>query len=152
MGSRGVDIAMVTNFGTQFAVTGFVWTIATRWLVMEGVRVVGQQNADVADVLQLRDVATATIFWLSVWYNFGCVIISDMLFDSWGEFSSEAIPWRHSRDQDSNGHCHGNYFLAFYIWGAHWCHLAITTGPFVCGSNAALCQITLTTCYGRPMK
>jgi len=88
MGSRGVDIAMVTNFGTQFAVTGFVWTIATRWLVMEGVRVVGQQNADVADVLQLRDVATATIFWLSVGYNFGCVIISDMLFDSWGEFSS----------------------------------------------------------------
>jgi len=27
--------------------------------------VVGQQNADIADTLQLRDVAVATIFWLS---------------------------------------------------------------------------------------
>jgi len=27
------------------AITGFVWTIATRWLVMEGVWVVGRQNA-----------------------------------------------------------------------------------------------------------
>jgi len=29
---------------------------------MEGVSVVGQQNADIADTLQLRDVAMATIF------------------------------------------------------------------------------------------
>ena len=29
----------------------------------------------------------ATIFWLSVGYNFGCMIASDTLFDSWGEFS-----------------------------------------------------------------
>jgi len=33
-------------------------------LVMEGVWVVGQQNADIADTLQLRDVAMATTFWL----------------------------------------------------------------------------------------
>jgi len=61
--------------------------------------VVGQQNKDIADTLQLRDVAMATIYWLSMGYNFSCIIASDMLF----ELS-------------------------------------------VCGSNAALCQITLTTC------
>jgi len=37
-------------------------------------------------------------------------------------------------------------FLAFYIWGAHWRHLKNTTEPFTCGGDAALCQITLTTC------
>jgi len=31
--------------------------------------------------------------------------------------------------------------------GAHWRHLANTTEPFVCGGDAALCQITFTTCY-----
>ena len=64
---RGVAIA--TNFVAQFAVTGFVWTIATRQSVMEGAltRVIGRQNADIADALYLRDVAMATIFsifWL----------------------------------------------------------------------------------------
>jgi len=34
------DISMATNFGTQFAITGFVWMIATRQLVVEGVWVV----------------------------------------------------------------------------------------------------------------
>jgi len=33
---------------------------------MEGFSVVGQQNADIADTLQLRDIATANIFWLSI--------------------------------------------------------------------------------------
>ena len=37
-------------------------------------------------------------------------------------------------------------FLAFYVWGAHWRHLANTTEPSMCGGDAALCQITLTTC------
>ena len=32
-------------------------------------------------------------------------------------------------------------------WSAHWCHLPNTTEPSACGSNTALCQITLTTCY-----
>jgi len=31
-------------------------------------------------------------------------------------------------------------------WTAHWCHLANTIEPSVCGGNAVLCQITLTTC------
>jgi len=37
-------------------------------------------------------------------------------------------------------------FLAFYIWGAQWRHLKNTTEPSMCGTDAALCQITLTTC------
>ena len=48
---------------------------------------VGRQNADIADTLHLRDVATATAFWLSMRYNFGCVIASDTQFDSRGGFS-----------------------------------------------------------------
>jgi len=38
-------------------------------------------------------------------------------------------------------------FLAFCIWGAHWRHLPNTTAPSVRGGDAALCQITMTTCY-----
>jgi len=38
-------------------------------------------------------------------------------------------------------------FLDFYIRGAHWRHLKNTTEPSMCGSDAALCQITLTTCF-----
>jgi len=49
--------------------------------------VVDQQNADIADTLQLRDVAMAITFWLSIGYNFSCVIASDTLFDSRGGFS-----------------------------------------------------------------
>jgi len=32
-------------------------------------------------------------------------------------------------------------------WGACWRHLANTVEPSACGSNAALCQVTLSTCY-----
>jgi len=39
------------------------------------------------------------------------------------------------------------FFLAFYMWAAHWRHLANTTEPSVCGGDAALCQITLTARY-----
>ena len=60
---------------------------ATRRLVMEGVSVVGRQNADVADTLQLRDIAMATTFWLSMGYNFSCVIASGTIFDSRARFS-----------------------------------------------------------------
>ena len=45
--------------------------IETTLLIMEGVWVVGQQNADIADTLQLRDVAMATIFWLCI---YGCAL------------------------------------------------------------------------------
>jgi len=36
-------------------------------------------------------------------------------------------------------------FVAFYIWGAHWCHIVNMTEPSMCRGDAALCQITLTT-------
>jgi len=51
-----------------------------------------------------------------------------------------------SHDAVHFGHCHGNHFLACYIWGAHWHHPANTTRPSMCGGDAALCQIILTTC------
>jgi len=37
--------------------------------------------------------------------------------------------------------------LLFCICGAYWRHPVNTTEPSVCGGDAALCQITLTTCY-----
>jgi len=42
--------------------------------------------ADIADTLQLRQVAMATTFWLSMGYNFSSMIPSDTLFDSTGGF------------------------------------------------------------------
>ena len=55
---------------------------------------VGRQNADIADTLQLGDVTMATTFWLSMGYNFGCVIASDMLFDSRGGFLGSCYPMK----------------------------------------------------------
>jgi len=54
--------------------------------------VVGRQNADIADTLQLRDVAMATTFRLSMGYNYSCMTVSDMLFDSRGGFSGTSNP------------------------------------------------------------
>jgi len=56
--------------------------------------VVGQQNADIADTLQLREVAMATTFWLSMGYNFSCMTASDTLFDSRGGFSGTSYPMK----------------------------------------------------------
>jgi len=33
-------------------------------------------------------------FWLSMGYNFGCMIASDTLFDSWGVFSGSSYPMK----------------------------------------------------------
>ena len=52
---------------------------------------VDRQNADIADTLQLRDVAVPTTFWLSMGYNFSCMTASDTLFDYRGGFSGKAI-------------------------------------------------------------
>jgi len=43
-------------------------------------------KCSVANTLQLRDVAMATIFWLSMGYKFCCMIASDRQFDSRGGF------------------------------------------------------------------
>jgi len=37
--------------------------------------------------------------------------------------------------------------IGVYYMGAHWRHLVNTMEPSMCGGDAALCQITLTTCY-----
>jgi len=42
----------------------------------------------------LRDVVMATTFRLSIGYNFGCMIASDTLFDSWGGFSGSSYPMK----------------------------------------------------------
>jgi len=65
------------------------------------------------------------------------MIASNTLFDSVGGFDED------SRDRVSKG----QPFLAFYTRDAQCCHLADTTEPSMCGGDAALCQITLTTCY-----
>ena len=64
-----------------------------------------------------------------------------------GRLSGHPAECRYCRYPSPKGRCHGNHFFAFYIWGEHWCHLANTTEPSMCGGDAALCQITLTTCY-----
>ena len=87
------------------------------------------------------------LFWLSLGYNFGCMIASDMLFDSRGWVFGVKQSDEDSQFRGSKGRCHGNHFLAFCICGAHWCHLANTTEPSVCSGDAALCQISLTTCF-----
>jgi len=69
----------------------------------------GRQNTDVADTQQIRDVAMATTFWLSMTYNFSCMTASDTLFDSRGGFSVTSYPRRHSQDRGSKGRCHDNY-------------------------------------------
>jgi len=57
--------------------------------------VVGRQNADTADTLQLRDVAMATTFSLSMGCNFSCnMTASDTLFDSRGGFSGTSYPMK----------------------------------------------------------
>ena len=54
------DVAMVTNFRTKFAVTGFVWTTATRLIVMEGVWVVGRCPVT-------KGYCQGNHFWLYMW-------------------------------------------------------------------------------------
>ena len=61
------------------------------------------------------------------------MIASDTLFDSRGGFSGSSYPMKTWQP-----------FLAFFIWGARWRHLANTTEPSMFGGDAALCQITLT--------
>jgi len=68
--------------------------IVTRQLVLEGVRLVGQQNADIADTMHIRAVAMANTFWLLMGYDFACMIASDTLFDSRGGFSGSSYPMK----------------------------------------------------------
>ena len=55
---------------------------------------VDRQNANIADTLHLMDVAMATPYCLSMGYNFGCMIASDMLFDSRSGFTGSSYPMK----------------------------------------------------------
>jgi len=39
------------------------------------------------------------------------------------------------------------HHLGTLSWRAHWCHLANTSEPSMCGGNTAVCEITFTVCY-----
>jgi len=41
----------------------------------------------------------------------------------------------------------GDVVMATIFWLSVYGHLANTTEPSMCGGDAALCQITLTTCW-----
>jgi len=58
----------------------------------------------------LRDVAMATIFWLPMGYNFGCMIASDKLFDSRGGLFGIKLSDENYRDRVSKARCYGNKF------------------------------------------
>ena len=94
----------------------------------------------------LRDVAMAISFWLSFGYNFGCIIASYTLFDSRGGFSGSSYPMDIADFEVLRDVGMATIFW-LSIWGAHWRHMANTTEPSICGGDAALCQITLTTCF-----
>jgi len=57
-------------------------------------------------------------------------------------FSGRPTKYRYCRYTATKGR-----FLVFYIGGAQWRHPANATEPSVYGDVAALCQVTLTTCY-----
>jgi len=73
--------------------------------------VVRRQNADIANTLQLRDVAMATTFWLSMGYNFGCMIARHMLFDSSCGFSRSSYPMKATDFEVLRDVGHENHFL-----------------------------------------
>jgi len=65
--STDAEVALATNFGTKVAISGFVRTIATRQLVMERGVSGRPTECRYCRTLHLRDVAMATIFWLSIY-------------------------------------------------------------------------------------
>jgi len=83
------DVAMATNFGTNIAITGFLRTIATGQLVMEGGLSGQPTKCRYCRYLALkrRCQPMANTFWLWMGYKFACVIASGTIFDSRGGFS-----------------------------------------------------------------
>ena len=78
------DVAMATNFGTQFAITGFVgcnfdcdMLLDSRWWI-SGVKLSGE---DIAETECLRVVAMATNFGTKIAINWLCV--NDSHYSHW---------------------------------------------------------------------
>jgi len=80
--------------GLILLLTGFVWMIVTKQLVKEAGLSGRPRECRYCQYLHLKDVAMATTFWLSIGYNFGCMIGSDMWFDSRGGFSGSSYPMK----------------------------------------------------------
>ena len=89
----------------------------------------------------------ATPFCLSMGYNFGCVIASDTLLDSRGWVFGVKLSDKDIADFEVLRDVAMATIFGFIYMG---CTLATpdknTTEPSMCGGDAALCQITLTTC------
>ena len=82
-----------------------------------------------------------------VGYNFGCMIPSDTLFDSRGWVFGVKLSDEDIADiKCLSVRAKASIFVFLYM-GAHWRHLANSTELSMCGGDAALCQITLTTSY-----
>ena len=72
--------------------------------------------------LHLRDVATATTFWLLMGYNFGCVIASGTIFSlGWvfGVKLFDEVISDYKVLRDVAMATMATVFLTFYTWGAH---------------------------------
>ena len=75
------------------------------------------------------------------------MIASDTLFDSRGWVFGVKLSDEDTADFEVLRDVAMATIFAFYIWGAHWRHLKNTTEPSMSCGDAALCQITLTTCF-----
>jgi len=72
---------------------------------------------------------------------------SDMLFDSRGWVFRVKLSDEDIADFEVLRNVAMATIFGFLYMGSHWRHLANTTKQSTCGADAALCQITLTTCY-----
>jgi len=88
----------------------------------------------------------ATTFCLSIGYNFGCMIASDTLFDSRGWVFGVKLSDEDIADFEVLRDVAMAIIFVFLYMGAHWRYLKNTTETSMCGGDAALYQITLTTC------
>ena len=85
---------MATNCGAKIAINWLCVDDSDKAIGYEGGLSGRRQIADIANTLHLRDVAMVTPFCLSIVYNFGCMIASDILLDSRGGFSGSSYPMK----------------------------------------------------------
>jgi len=83
---------MATNLGTKIAISWLCVNDSDRQLVMEGGLSGGTTKCRFCRYTAPKGRSMATTFWLSMGYNFSCVIASDTLLDSRGGFSGSSYP------------------------------------------------------------
>jgi len=77
---------MATNLGTKFVINWVCVNDSDSAIGYVGGLSGRPTECRYCRYLYIWDVAMATSFWLSMGYNFGCMIASDTLFDSKGGF------------------------------------------------------------------